>query len=307
MKKDFYDEFLGLINSLKTYINLELPASSSVIANEENYNYFKILSQNNAQKKPLPSKEIKEVKIDNSQIRQAPIYSSQLAENHKKQHGTPLPDVPESSKKPVAEKNNPQPSVKRENLEPDPQIDFSELKKIWQNLFPHTPLLQAIPSDEQAKKINSRWQHPAAIPGVVLLYFNENPQEKTFLTNVATAITQHLVPAGLISAVKLESEKDWSNFLKQSSLRLIIAPHHHLNTLPQLAEFYHEDSARGNHTLGNIPLLLLADISLYLQEPKLKLALWQTLRQRLSGQKSLRPVHCKESQYPGKTSPKPIV
>jgi hypothetical protein len=51
--------------------------------------------------------------------------------------------------------------------------------------------------------------------------------------------------------------------------------------LAKLKKHYKEDSRKGMHYLNERPLLLLSDLGLYLKEPSLKQALWDSLRQLL--------------------------
>jgi hypothetical protein len=53
--------------------------------------------------------------------------------------------------------------------------------------------------------------------------------------------------------------------------------------------FYKETPAQGTRTLGNIPLFLLPDLSLYLKDPLLKRSLWKALyREGLKNRESVK-------------------
>jgi hypothetical protein len=283
MTENFQNEFLQLIASTKSYIAQEYPAKSSIIADPETFNYFKMQAQ---QARVAPSQKTVPASPPPSLPRSIDkVAMPQPAKVAKEPEITPktapLPEIPKKQEPLIVEKK----TLKRETLESAKSRDFSALSKLWQDNYPHSPILNNIPSDEQAKLICQRWQYPPSIPEVVLLYFNENLHEKAFLSNVAAAITQYFAPAGLIAAAKAESEKNWDKLLSTPSVRLVIAHHHSLYTLPELTKNYCEDPVRGNHTLGRVPLLLLSDLSLYMQQPKLKIALWQSLCQRFAAKR----------------------
>ena len=60
-------------------------------------------------------------------------------------------------------------------------------------------------------------------------------------------------------------------------IKLIISSDFGIYSFPNLMRYYREFQK----TLGGIPVLLLTDLSLYLTQPHLKAALWQTLRTML--------------------------
>ncbi|MBA2726630.1 MAG: hypothetical protein H0U49_00450 [Parachlamydiaceae bacterium] len=289
MTQNFHNEYLDLIGTVTAYIAQEYPTSTSLVADPETFNYFKKQAQQRTQ---APAK------TSISPLLASPQNAAKSPQPTPASSVTPPKEFKETEKKPnlpietpkereaqTVEKIKLSPQLKREALEPSKLIDYSELCKLWQENYPHTPVIMTIPSDEQAKVISRRWQNPPTVPNIVLLCFNENPHEIAFLNNVAAAITQYFGSAGLIAAVKVESEKNWNKLLSTPSLKLIIAPHHSLYTLPDLMKQYCEDPLRGNHTLGRVPLLLLSDLSLYMQQPKLKIALWQTLCQRFAAKR----------------------
>jgi hypothetical protein len=290
MTRNLHHDYLDLISSCKAYIAQEYPTSSSLVADADNFNYFKMQAQQG--RTPAPPKAITPTPAPPSAIPQgaikalqsSPVATAPAIPVIEPEIAQPIPAT-ETSKEPTTQKGEKvklSPHLKREVLEPTKTNDFSDLSKLWQDNYSHIPYLAVIPSDEQAKIISRRWQNPPSVPNIVLLYFNENPHEIAFLNNIAAAITQYFGSAGLIAAPKVESERGWNKLLSASSLKLVITHHHSLFTLPELTQQYREDPVRGNHTLGRAPLLLLSDLSLYMQQPKLKIALWQALCQRFA-------------------------
>lgn len=166
------------------------------------------------------------------------------------------------------------------NLEPLPAaqpIDCQQFRIILKEHFPHYPLTDHIPSDQRAKKVKNAWQMEQMIPPILILSFQEQEKQLNFLKNVAEAITRHGVPARVISGPKMERDKTWDQILKTAGLQLIIASDYGLYLLPELMKHYKESPRQAKHFLGEIPLLLLSDLSLYLKEPQLKPLLWRAI------------------------------
>ncbi len=296
MTQNLQIEYLELITALKNYIGQEFSPTSAVVANPETLGYFKqqaqkskVLASQKGLSTPAPLSTPTPPSLAASgpaTIKNTPTPNPSTPNNLPLEAlAAPSPYIveqPTAYEVKAPEKIKQSPTLKREALEASKSKDFSDLCKLWEENYPHSPIIKVIPSDARAKEICQRWQHPAAIPEVALLYYNENEHEKAFLSNLAAAISLYFVPAGLVAAPKIESEKNWHKFLSSPLLKIVISPHHSLYKLPELTKLYSEDPVRGNHTLGRTPVLLLSDISLYMQEPKLKIALWQTLCQRFA-------------------------
>lgn len=154
--------------------------------------------------------------------------------------------------------------------------DFSEIRKIVTERFSTLTLLDDIPSDAGARKINNAWQAEIVISEVVILSFNEAFKQKAFLNNMAWAICQHLAPASVLSAQKFELD-GWNALLQAKELRLIIASDYAIHAMPGLMKHYREAQKQGKFYLDKVPLCLLSDLSLYLKEPHLKLPLWKAI------------------------------
>jgi hypothetical protein len=153
-----------------------------------------------------------------------------------------------------------------------------EFWKIFPLIFPALPLRESIPSDSYAKKVKDAWLKDQAMTPVIILAFQDEEPQLTFLKNIAHAISLHLAPARVLSVPKSEKENSWENILKLPTLRLIIASDYGLYLQPGLMKFYSENVQQGKHFLNQVPLLLLSDLSFYLKDPQLKSLLWRAIR-----------------------------
>ncbi|MBA3238914.1 MAG: hypothetical protein H0T62_11295 [Parachlamydiaceae bacterium] len=162
----------------------------------------------------------------------------------------------------------------RETLQPTGSTNFTDMLTFFKEKLPTIPLSDSIPDDSEAKAIALRWKAPAA--QVLLLSFSNLTKEQQFLANIAQAIDQRLASAKIIYAYKVEEEKGWEDLLNANTLRLVISSNTSLHTLPELLKHYREEST-GKHTLARVPLFLLADLSLYMEQPALKSSLWKSL------------------------------
>lgn len=160
--------------------------------------------------------------------------------------------------------------------------NFSSLKSLFQKTLPQFALIDEIPNDGLAKKIAYRWKTKNQIAPISILHFSEPPKQKALLIEIAKAIDIYFGPARLINAEMIEKEKQWEIFLSSNELKLIIACDYTLWQLNDLMRNYKEVPSQQTRTLGNIPLFLLPDLSLYLKDPLLKRSLWKAICQKLS-------------------------
>lgn len=162
-------------------------------------------------------------------------------------------------------------------LDAPPVRDQGEFWKLFHAKFPSTPTSETIPCDAVARKIKNSWLAEQTIPPIIILSFNDEEKHLTFLKNIAKAISVRIAPARVLSADKLEKERQWEEILAVPDLKLIIANDYGLYLHPELMRHYQEKPQQGKHYLKNVPLLLLSDPTLYLQEPQLKLLLWRAI------------------------------
>lgn len=166
------------------------------------------------------------------------------------------------------------------NLEPlssAPSVETKEFREIIKQYYPTYPLRDQVPMDSEAIRRRHEWKINQEIPSIVILSFNDQDKQLSFLKNIVEAISLRLAPARLFSALKIEQEQKWESLLKAPTLRLIIASDYGLYMLPGLMKYYKETTKQAKHYLDQTPLLLLSDLSLYLKQPQLKPLLWRAI------------------------------
>lgn len=167
-------------------------------------------------------------------------------------------------------------------LEPKAPLDFSFLRKLLSIAAPKFAILNDIPSDATARKIAERWKTKNQTAPLSILIFQEPPEQRALLEEIALALDIYFSPAKTVDAETIEKEKQWDAFLSVADLKMVIVCDYTLWQLGGLMHFYKEVPAQTTRTLGNVPLFLLPDLSLYLKDPSLKRSLWKALCQKCS-------------------------
>jgi hypothetical protein len=160
---------------------------------------------------------------------------------------------------------------------PPPTSSKENFCKLMQKIDPHLTLHDTIPDDQRAKRVNKSWQLKGSIPDIPILFKGE-VEHRILLQNIAKAIEIHFAPSRIIDIEKVEK---WDAFLQPPHLKLIIVPDSVLWSAKALLPFYKEKPQERKHFLGNTPLLLLPDLSLYFKDPSLKRSLWNVICQML--------------------------
>ncbi len=177
-----------------------------------------------------------------------------------------------------------------EEAPPPPIIPLKKPAKKLDALFakiaPSMPIFAEIPSDAIAKRIATRWKNKNQLAPITVIYFQESPEQKALLEEIAKALDVYFGPAALLCAESIEREKDWKPLLSVPELKLIITCDYTLWQLPNLCQLYKEVPQQKTRQLGEKPLFLLPDLSLYLKDPLLKRSLWKALCQTISSQLS---------------------
>ncbi|HSX11803.1 MAG TPA: hypothetical protein VLF94_08825 [Chlamydiales bacterium] len=163
-----------------------------------------------------------------------------------------------------------------------PTSDLSSVRNILSVVAPELALLSDIPSDAIARKISERWKTKNQTAPISILLFQEPPEQRALLEQIAKALDIYFGPAKIVQAEKIEKEKQWEAFLSVADLKMVIVCDYTLWQLNHLMHFYKETPAQASRTLGNVPLFLLPDLSLYLKDPLLKRSLWKALCQKFS-------------------------
>ena len=140
-------------------------------------------------------------------------------------------------------------------------------------------LHENIPNDSKAKRLKEAWREKHNTPEVPILF--QGSYYKPFLQSLAKAIETEFLPCRLVEIDHLEKEKKWDLFLDSPKLKLIIAPDQLIFAAKELLPFYKEHPQQGTRFLGEIPLLLIPDLSLYFKDPYLKRSLWNVICQAL--------------------------
>lgn len=163
-----------------------------------------------------------------------------------------------------------------------PLSDLSSVRNILSVVAPELAILNEIPSDAVARKISERWKTKNQTAPISILLFQEPPEQRALLEQIAKALDIYFGPAKIVHAEQVEKEKQWEAFLSVADLKTVIVCDYTLWQLNHLMHFYKETPAQGTRTLGNTPLFLLPDLALYLKDPLLKRSLWKALCQKFS-------------------------
>lgn len=156
--------------------------------------------------------------------------------------------------------------------------DFNDIKQFLREK--NQTIVEQIPSDEEAKKISNNWKLSDKHPKVAIVTDESDATSNAFLTNMAKAIQTQLAPAVIISTIMLRDEKNIEKLLGSATLKLIIIAPSTLKLLPHLMKKFREESKK--QFLGNIPLCVIAETKEFEKNPKLKIALWNHLKQLFS-------------------------
>ncbi|PIS01529.1 MAG: hypothetical protein COT84_01785 [Chlamydiae bacterium CG10_big_fil_rev_8_21_14_0_10_35_9] len=159
---------------------------------------------------------------------------------------------------------------------------FEDVKMHVRKVLPEIPYIQDIPTDQQAKIIAENWKYHSQISPFIILYNSKNQKEKTFLENLAKALSVYFVPTKVIFANEIEKENRWEVILDPSVLKFIIAPDDQIWDLPHMMSHYSENPAKSLVFLDEVPLFLIPNLSMYFQDPTLKSSLWKAICQKVS-------------------------
>ena len=163
-----------------------------------------------------------------------------------------------------------------------PVFDASVLRHLLKSIAPELAILDEIPSDALAKKIAERWKTKNQSAPISVLSLNEEPKQKAILEEIAIALDVYFGGAKIVNAELIEKEKQWQAFLSVADLKMVVVCDYTLWQLTSLMQHYKETPATGTRVLGNTPVFLLPDLSLYLKDPLLKRSLWKALCQKFS-------------------------
>ena len=253
-------DLLELIRDAKTLLQLE---EGAFLASKEDADYFRrrrspvsIPTQLSENKRALPK-----------QIR-PPSPSPQLA--FVASSPPPKPQEPQEEKKESASP-----------IVVSPPLPIKGLKAVFAKIAPQLAIFDEIPNDDLAKKIAQRWKTKNQSAPITLLSFQEIPEQKALLAQIARALDVYFGPARLIDAEPIEKENQWDVLLSVSELKLVICCDYALWQLKALMQHYKETPTQKMRQLKDKPLFLLPDLTLYLKDPMLKRSLWKGLCQTI--------------------------
>ena len=205
----------------------------------------------------------------------------------KKQKAPPPPHIESPRTKEIAPPPPIAPSPPRESssappcniaTKPDePLLGKHSLKSLMNTIAPDLLLIDEIPSDRLAKKLSQRWKTQNQIAPLLVLHHIEPPEQKSLLASIATALDVYFGPASFVAAEPIEQDKQWDLLLATPHLKMIFLCDYTLWQLKDLMRHYKETPTQGLRTLGQVPLFLFPDMSLYLKDPLLKRSLWKAL------------------------------
>ncbi len=190
----------------------------------------------------------------------------------------PLPQAIKVEKPPVLAA----PPQERSAVLTKPILPYSQVRNVFSVIAPDLKILEEIPGDEIAKKISMRWKTKNRSAPISILVYQEPPEQRTLLNEIANAIDICFGPAKIVQAEEIEKEKQWGTFLSVEDLKTVLLCDYTLWQLKELMHFYKETPAQGIRLLGEVPLFLLPDLSLYLKDGLLKRSLWRALCQKFS-------------------------
>ncbi len=157
---------------------------------------------------------------------------------------------------------------------------LDDMRRLIERVSPSTILHQKIPSDKAAIRIKNTWKEKEMIPDIPIL--STGGKGLSFLKNIAKAIDIHFAPSHIVNIDLYEKDNRWDFFLAASNIKLIIIPDTMLWTAKNLQKFHKETPLQNTRMLGNCPLLILPDLTLYFKDPFLKASLWNVLKHSLS-------------------------
>lgn len=192
----------------------------------------------------------------------------------------PQPQISAPSK-PQPFSPTPPPKEKPENKKRFIEIELQKapspepvegIQKILKEIDPDLYIHESIPSDYKAKRIKAAWKEKRSTPAIPILF--QGNQFRAYVSRIAKAID---TVYGSCRLVDMTQGKKWDLFLESENLKLIIAPDAFIFGSKELLPFYQETPQQKIRKLGNIPLLLLPDLSLYYKDPYLKRSLWNVI------------------------------
>lgn len=163
----------------------------------------------------------------------------------------------------------------------EPKVEaYQDIRSVIKDLAPGLYLHEGPPSDEKATQVKHAWKSQMDIPKIPLLVNRQVGTYLPFLQEIAKAIERYFGSSKLIDLDL--ATKDVTSFLQTPDMQCVILPDMLLWTSPPLLTQYKETRGNATKFLGEVPVILLPDLSLYKKDPLLKRSLWNVLCKMLS-------------------------
>lgn len=274
-----------LLSLTQSYLLSEYKGKEWIMTDPETYQFFKKFQPTQTPPKPVQQLQPKKTVIKATPPpTQATVTPPPVKSLPTKADKIAIPTSPPPQKEKIVESL---PSTSLFSFKRDPvekieeSYDFTSIKKELEKLFPNNRYTEVPPIDGEAKKVRNRWEKKSTVPEVVILSFSQSAEEQKFLQNVSQAIDQQLASSVIYSALAIEKQQAWERLFSHKELRLLITSDYGMFQLPGLMKYYKESPDKKGHFLGERPLLLIPEVSIYLKQPHLKAALWKALRTML--------------------------
>lgn len=165
-------------------------------------------------------------------------------------------------------------------LKVDKDLDtLSDIATLFHASFPHIFIHADIPSDRKAIAIKTGWKIKSRLIDVPIFSTQEMTPFLPLLHNIAKAISASFAPSKVIHIDTVEKKDVWDTLLDSHYIKLILCPDVILWSSKALMKHYKQQPLKTIQKLGDIDLILLPELSLYLKDPMLKQALWNMLSQ----------------------------
>jgi|GEM_PF-5705516 len=293
------DEYIALIAEAKQVLIEEYTSGTWVPTDLDTLSYFRdIALRATKQKVTIPQPQVQKVSSQPAAIAKSvdapttkqpeaayqfkPSYKTDLQGQNSKVKSLSEPSPPETPSAPLstrAAKEKPplhqrQP-FQLELLATPSDDDFSDFKQFMAKSFPQVSIHVNPPVDDTAKEFLQQWNQSLDTAAVLLLVYDESNSDTEFLSSLQLAIDITLgIKTALYQAYRSELLGNWSDIVKNPNLRLILTHKGKMELLPQFLSLYKDDP---RPHVGRVPVLPLCDISLYMQEPHLKMKLWHEI------------------------------
>jgi hypothetical protein len=187
-------------------------------------------------------------------------------------------EVKKMEQKPIISPKQKQPPVELKPLKVEKELTppagmHAQFRKLFPNLFLHKDPLD----DRKAKQIKNGWKIKSRLIDVPIFATKELTPYLPLLNNIAKAIDASFVPSRVIQIEAIESKDVWDTLLDPNYIKLILCPDVILWSSKALLNHYKQQPLKSIQKLGQIDLIVLPDLSLYIKDPLLKQALWNML------------------------------